>query len=301
MKSILVTGATGFVGSHTLAPLLALGFQVHALYSKRVPEFQQPNIHWHQINLHNIGAMHALLNQIQASHLLHLAWYAKPVDYWTAPQNMEWITTSINLLKEFIKTGGKRAVFVGTCAEYDWQFGYCKEFLTPCIPNTIYGQAKHALHLLSESIAQSESFSFAWARLFFLFGANESSERLIPAAIDHLMKQKEFHIKNGELIRDFMYVADAGAALSALVNTSVKGPVNIASGKPMTIRELVTRIGYLCGAEKFIAYNEYLASKIKNSIVAADITRLFDEVNWQPQYTIDTALQHTISWWNGRH
>lgn len=297
MKSVLVTGGSGFVGRHALTALLHHDCEIHAVFSQGLPSVTHARIHWHEVDLHNAKAVHHLLQQITPDHLLHLAWFAKPKEYWTSPVNIDWIHCSINLLNAFIKVNGKRAVFTGTCAEYDWQHGHCKEFLTPCMPSTLYGRAKHALHLLSEAIAKTESLSFAWARLFFLFGDHEYKERLIPSAICSLLAQKEFDVMNGHQIRDFMCVTDVANALIALLDSDITGPVNIASGNPMTLRELINRIAEKLNAIELVHYREGTVAS-QDSIVTADTSRLVTEVKWQPQYSLDNALENTISWWS---
>jgi nucleoside-diphosphate-sugar epimerase len=297
MKSVLVTGATGFVGRHTLPVLLDHGFEVHALFSQGLPVLKHASIHWHEINLHDTQQVEELFQQISPSHLLHLAWYAKPKEYWTSPLNIEWVYSSIHLLNAFIKARGQRAVLTGTCAEYDWQQRHCKELSTPCLPVTLYGRSKYALHLLTESLAESKHLSLAWARLFFLFGAHEYPERLIPSAIDTLLKQQPFEIMNGNQIRDFLSVNQVAHALVALLDSDVKGPVNIASGQGIKLREIIDLIADKLNAAHLVHYRDKDAVN-QASIVTADVGRLQLEVRWQPQYSLENELEKTISWWS---
>lgn len=299
MKSVLVTGASGFIGRQSLAPLIHRNFQVHAIFSEGSPPFKHPNIFWYQLNLHDEKAIKKILNDIMPSHLLHLAWYAKPNEYWTSPFNLTWLMSSISLLGEFIKVGGKRAVFAGSCAEYDWKYGHCREFSTPCNPQTLYGAAKHSLHLLSDALCAQQSLSFAWGRIFFLFGSHEYPQRLIPSLISHLLGQKKFILKNGAQVRDFMYVEDVADALVALLDSEVKGPVNIASGKPLAIRELVAKVAYKLGSPELVSYQQPPALiAMHDAVVTADAMRLHAEVKWDPKHSLDVALDKTIAWWS---
>lgn len=297
MKSVLVTGATGFVGRHTLEPLLAKGFHVHALFSQGLPVLKEPRLHWHEINLHHGASVEKLLADITPTHLLHLAWYAKPKEYWTSPLNIEWIYSSLHLLNAFVAVQGQRAVFTGSCAEYDWQHGQCKEFETPCLPATLYGRSKYALHLLTESLAHSHTLSLAWARLFFLFGAHEYRERLIPSAIDSLLKQQPFDVKQGHQVRDFMSVEQVANALVALLESDVKGPINIASGQAVTLRDIITFIATKLNAAHLVHYHAQ-TEPASDTIVTADVSRLRSEVKWKPYFSLENELEKTISWWS---
>ncbi len=294
MKTVLVTGANGFIGRHALNPLIEKNYTVHALYANHHPIYEHPRVYWHQVNLHDHSAVQKFLQTIQPSHLLHLAWFAKPNEYWTSPANLEWLHNSINLLNHFIDIKGKRAVFVGSCAEYDWQFQHCHEFKTTCAPHTLYGSAKHALYLLASSLSKLNHLSFAWARLFYLFGAHEYKERLIPSAINHFLKNRVMTVKNKNQQRDFMYVGDVADALVSLLDSSVEGPVNIASGRVTSLGELIEQIANRLDKQSFIQYE---TQPIHNDILAADITRLQNEVRWQPSYTLDRAIDETIAWW----
>ena len=97
MKRVLLTGATGFVGRHCLQPLLERGYEVHALTSRPVPTTEQDGVHWHLLDL--LAPRPLSLEQIQPTHLLHLAWYAVPGKYWTSPENVRWVEASLALLR----------------------------------------------------------------------------------------------------------------------------------------------------------------------------------------------------------
>ncbi len=295
MKSIILTGANGFVGRHTLLPLLEKGYQVHALYYASLPVVQHPNIVWHKVNLHDVQEIESLLMEVSASHLLHLAWYAAPGKYWTSPLNAQWLASSLSLLEIFASAGGKRVVLAGSCAEYDWSLGICKEFDTLCLPAAAYGQAKYQLFLKSQSFAEQHGLSLAWARLFFLFGPYEYPERLVPSLILRLLNHENFEINHGHQYRDFMHVQDVANALVALLDSEMVGPVNIASGQGISIRQLA-----LCVANQLQAH-QYLKFKTadvgKEDKVLADVHRLKDELHWRPVYTFDQAVRHTLQWW----
>lgn len=293
MKSVLITGATGFIGRHTIIPLLNKNFQIHATFNKTKP-LADFDITWHQIDLLEESSIENLLQKTAPTHLLHLAWYMKHQEYWNSPFNLAWVNSSIQLLNAFIKAKGKRAVFVGTCAEYDWKSGLCHEFLTPCNPNSLYGKAKRNLYTQCDEIIHQKNLSFAWARLFFLFGANEYPARLIPSAINNLLNQRKFEVKNGHHIRDFMYVMDVADALASLLDSEVNGPVNIASGQAVLIKDLMSLIADQLGEPKAINLQTSLETPTE---VIADISRLRTEVKWQPHHSMNSALEKTISWW----
>ena len=119
MIKTLVTGASGFIGRHSLPLLLKAGHEVHAVSLKK----KNPcinGINWHQADLKNQTQTKRLIADIRPSHLLHFAWCTEPGSFWNDPKNNHWVQASLELLKNFQAHGGKRIVIAGTCAEYDW-------------------------------------------------------------------------------------------------------------------------------------------------------------------------------------
>jgi len=135
-RRVLLTGGTGFIGSHCIEPLLRRGFDVVATYHARKP--QGPSgVQWVQADLLAPGAAERLVAEARATHLLHLAWYVEPGKMIASPENLEWTRASIDLLRRFREAGGERCVIGGSCYEYDWRYGYCNEQLTPRQPDTL--------------------------------------------------------------------------------------------------------------------------------------------------------------------
>lgn len=166
MKKVLVTGATGFIGRHCLPLLLDKGYEVHAVTSKSsIDGF--PDIHWQHCDLLDSGKVSALLEEVKPTHLLHFAWFTAYGEYWTSLENLRWVRSSLELLSSFAKWGGHRIVIAGTCAEYDWQYGYCSENITPIKPSTLYGICKHSLHIMAEGFTRQMDLSVAWGAFSF--------------------------------------------------------------------------------------------------------------------------------------
>src|SRR2546423_12456729 len=98
---ILVTGATGFLGRHGLAPLQRLGFEVHAVSSQPLSDAGSAEVRWHRANLFQVREMQAVMESARPTHLLHFAWYAEPGRFWNSPINFDWLNATLSLLKAF--------------------------------------------------------------------------------------------------------------------------------------------------------------------------------------------------------
>jgi nucleoside-diphosphate-sugar epimerase len=294
VSRVLVTGATGFIGRGTVRPLLASGFEVHAVGSRRPPA----PVQWHQADLLQEGSAEALMQSIRPTHLLHLAWYAEPGAFWRSTENLRWVEASLRLLRAFAAHGGRRAVLAGSCAEYAWDdHTWCVEATTPCRPATLYGTAKHALHQIAERFAVDVGISLAWGRIFFVFGPHERPERLAGSVSSALVRGVEAPCSHGRQRRDFLYSEDLADAFVALLNSPVEGAVNLASGQPVEIRELVMALAQAAGRPELIRLGARPTAPGEPAELAADVRRLRDEVGWAPPAALSERAVDCIAWW----
>lgn len=297
MKRVLLTGATGFIGRHCLSSLVKRGYEVHAVSSRSITMERKASILWHQANLLDLPQVAALMDKVQPSHLLHFAWYTVSGKYWTSVENLRWVQASISLLREFAQHGGRRVVMAGSCAEYDWRYGYCSEATTPLAPSTLYGICKHALQLMVSAFSKQAGLSAAWGRIFFLFGPYEHPDRLVAYVIRSLLRAEVARCSHGNQIRDFLYVQDVADAFLALLDSAVFGPINIASGRPVALRELIYKIAAKFKREDLIQLAAVSTPPDEPPLLVADVRRLYDEVGWTSRYDLDTGLEQTIEWW----
>lgn len=299
MKRVLVTGASGFIGRHCLPLLARAGYEVSALSARPSPG-GLPDADWRQVNLLDAKAVADVVADVRPTHLLHLAWFTAHGEYWTSPENLRWVRASLDLLEAFVSTGGHRAVVAGTCAEYDWRYGYCSEFVTPLVPRTLYGASKHALQVILSAYASRFELSAAWGRVFLVYGPHEHPARLVPYVIRSTMLGKPAECTDGNQVRDFLYVSDVADALVALLDSSVVGPVNIASGKPVIVGHVISRIAELQQRPDLVQLGTISRAEDDPPVLLADVNRLSCEVGWTPQYELDKGLKETIDWWKLR-
>lgn len=292
-----MTGAGGFIGRHTLLALYRRGFEVHAVSSR--PRPQHEDVAWHVADLLDPSACAQLAERVACTHLLHLAWYAKPGAFWTAPENVQWLESSLELLRAFAANGGRRVVGAGTCAEYDWSSaGICRERTTPLVPRTLYGECKRSLHALAERLFDASGMpSMAWGRIFFLYGPHEHRERLVPSVALALLEGREALCTDGHQLRDFMHCADVAEAFVALLESEAEGPVNIASGEAISIAEVVSLLGAECERPELVRLGALPARPDDPEMLVADVSRLHDEVGFSAARPLQQGLSETVAWW----
>lgn len=292
MKRVLVTGASGFIGRHAIGHLIEQGYRVEVV--SRRDEQWLPGVGVHNVDL--LTDARRLIESVRPTHLLHFAWSVVPPAYSESPENFRWVAASLELLHAFAASGGQRAVFAGSCAEYDWS-GDCCGAQTVLRPRTIYGVCKNALRELFEAACAAMSISGAWGRIFFVYGPHEAPQRLVPSAIRGIGAGEIVPCTDGLQQRDFLFVDDVASAFVALLGSDVTGGVDIGSGTAVPVREVVTRIADQMNGHALIRLGALPRPEQEPAIIRANTERLFGEAGWTPRWTLEAGLAKTIEWW----
>lgn len=237
---VLLTGATGFVGRYVLSALSAIDCDIVAITSRAQRVENTGRIKWISADFLCEEACNKAVADAKPDILIHMAWYAEHGKFWNAPENLDWSRATIVLLQAFARNKGKRAVLAGSCAEYDWQYGYCTEGVTPTEPSTIYGQCKDATRKLTKALAEQAGIEWVWGRIFFPFGYGEPENRLLPSVVRSLLENKPVLCSHGRQYRDFIPVEEVASAFVHLAcKTNVCGEFNVSRGVPIRLSELV--------------------------------------------------------------
>jgi dTDP-6-deoxy-L-talose 4-dehydrogenase (NAD+) len=238
---VLVTGATGFVGRHLVAQLLARGDDVRAVARKAQTAQDMPwinDVEFVSADIHAADLeVGALTDGIDA--LAHLAWPGLP-NYRALFHFEHNLMADYRFIKSAVEAGVKQVLVTGTCFEYGMQSGPLSESTEPR-PSNPYGLAKHTLHLFLQNLQQEHPFTLQWARLFYLHGAGQNPNSLL-AALDRAIDagEQSFDMSAGEQLRDFLSIETAAGYLAAIVHQrDFDGVINCASGQPVSVRTLV--------------------------------------------------------------
>jgi nucleoside-diphosphate-sugar epimerase len=293
---VLVTGATGFLGSHCLAPLVERGFDVLGLYRERAP-LDVPGVHWVRCDVMDRAAIRTLLEEHKPKGLLHLAWFVEPGKLITDASNLSWTSASLDLIRAFREAGGERCTVSGSCYEYDWRFGYCVENITPCEPDTLYGAAKDSLRRTFLAYCNVSGLSGSWGRAFFMYGPRENPARLVSSVVISLLTGSPAKSSHGLLVRDYLHIQDVANGMVTLFASQARGAYNIAAGTPATIREIVELLGKITGRSDLLQIGALPARANDAPLVLGDGRRTLNDTGWKPGFTLEAGLAATVDWW----
>ncbi|WP_426041887.1 NAD-dependent epimerase/dehydratase family protein [Brevundimonas sp. TWP2-3-4b1] len=290
-----MTGATGFVGQRVVAQLRAEGVDVVGAARGHGPGGEP----WASFDLLKASAPRDLIAAVRPTHLIHLAWNATPGRFWTAPDNLSWTAASAALVRSFWDAGGERLVMAGSVAEYDWSTDILGD-TSNMAPATLYGTAKDALRRLIEAAARQEDRSFAWGRIFWLYGPGEHRNRLVSDVAANLAAGLPVECSEGFQERDFLHVDDVASAFVAALRSDWRGPFNVASGRAVAVRDLIGRLGELSGRPDLIRYGARPTPANEPPVLVADVRALIDGIGFTPRWSLDDGLADAWAYWRAQ-
>ncbi len=145
--------------------------------------------------------------------------------------------------------------------------------------------------------AAENGFSFAWARLFYIFGPFEDARRLVPSVSIHLARGLPANLSSGRAVRDFMDVRDVGEALAMLTLSDVTGTVNVGSGRAVSIGAIADHLADIVGRRDLIRLGTVPDRPDEAPRIVAATRRLNTEVGYPPPRPLRDSLAEVYNWW----
>lgn len=238
---VLVTGATGFVGRHVVAALVARGHSVVAASRTRRTAASMP---WFgQVSYVECDVQRDFARLLEAQPppdvLLHLAWPGLPNyrDFFHLHENLP---ADLRFLSAAVSRGVPRLMVAGTCLEYGMQFGPLEEN-GDTRPTTAYGLAKDTLRKSLQLLQGSLPFTLQWVRLFYMYGEGQNPKSLL-ATLDRAIDEglPAFNMSAGDQLRDYLPIEAVAGHFARLVeHPECSGVINCCSGRPVSVRQMV--------------------------------------------------------------
>jgi nucleoside-diphosphate-sugar epimerase len=314
LTSVVVTGATGFIGSALTSRLLREGRRVTCLVRKGTPRLpwlltacrlaclpRAPEVSIVALERFEASAVRAALEHVEPQVIFHLA--SSGVDP-TERDPVALVEGNATLVKTMLAAtqglGLRRFVLTGTCSEY----GPAVEPVRiaeghELAPTSPYGVAKLAAEVEGGALAATLDVPFVPLRLFGTYGPGEAGQRLVPYLVDHLRRGEVPSLTGGEQVRDLMFVEDVvDAILVAATSASivVGAPYNVCTGEPHRIREVAREVARLMGkpeANLGLGRRPYRADEAM--WIVGDPTRLRTATGFRPRVSLEEGLRRAIA------
>lgn len=288
---VLLTGATGFIGSHVAQRLLANGVQLAATRRQGLVEtlrklpaaFRKYEIEWHQVDLRTFGAVSHMIASIRPDLVLHLA-AAGVTDPFLSPDAAirANVYGTINLLRAI---GGRaRVVVARTPGELDAM--------------NVYAASKAAAWSFCQMYHRTEGWPLVGVMPFQTYGAWQTQKALVASTIRAALNGDDMPLTHGEQQRDWVYIDDVvDAFLRAAVAENVEGEtLEVGNGQTASVREVVELIYSLVEGKGKPLIGVLPTRPGEMQYQVADVNRTEALIGWRAKVTLDEGLQETIRW-----
>jgi len=288
-KKILITGATGFLGSHLLPALIGKGYDIIILKRSFSNTWRIQNV-LSQIKSYDIDKtdMKKIFDENEIGGIIHLATdYGKKNDNNIIQMSKANIELPAQLLDSCTKYGIKFFINTHTFANNKY---------------SLYSATKSAFTEIARYFAANYQVKFINMRLEYMYGEKDDYTKFVPFVIKSILEDKEIRATEGEQKRDFIYVKDIVdvylKVLDNLKNLDKKFlEFEIGTGNSISLRDFVSEIEEKVNKKANIKWGEipYRKNEIFDS--KADIKKAKNIIGWYPKYDISNGLKKTVDWY----
>jgi nucleoside-diphosphate-sugar epimerase len=299
---LLLTGASGFVGSYVLRQLVREGrAEVAALVRDpkgawRIQE-ELPKVKVLPIGLEDAVALEKAVAAFAPTHLVHLAWSGVLGKSRNDASQHENVHQSMRLIDTSLRAGAKHVVGLGSQAEY----GPCQARIdesTPTAPTTMYGAAKLSTCLMASRLCELSGARFAWLRLFSSYGPRDHPDWMIPYLTLKLLHREKPSVTAAEQLWDYIYVEDAAAAIvAAAMSEGASGTFNLGSGTAPRLRDMIEKVRDTIDPALPIGFGEVAYRPDQVMHLEADIGKLTRATGWRPKVAFAEGIPKTVDWY----
>jgi nucleoside-diphosphate-sugar epimerase len=294
---ILITGSTGFIGSHLLNDLMLKKHKI--LCISRAESFANKKIQNIKVDLSHIDSYVDYISAFAPEIIFHLAWEGIP-DFSLENCSIN-IVNSIKFLSIISQIKSvKKIVITGTCLEYEKTDGQCIENETTN-PDEWLAYSKKYIYNYANKIFIENKKDLFWIRLFYVYGPRQRNNSLIPYIIRNLKKNKSPIIKNLNAANDFIYISDVINGFNSIISGNVKsGIYNFGTGRLTSVAYILSQLKNLINSNNFsqVHLNQLDGNNKINKGFYANIDKGKNELNWCPEITVEFGLKKILDYDN---
>ena len=292
-KKILVTGASGFIGSHLCHRLSELGTEVHAISRQKHP-IEKNGPRWWQGDLTEIETVHHLFATIKPDLIFHLASYVtgiQDLDY-VLPTFRNNLMSQVHLLIVASEMGCDRVIFAGSSTEPkpgDSQVSTFSPYVAAKWSASVYTQMFHLLYQLP----------IVNLRIHMTYGpAQKDLKKLVPYVILSLLRGEAPKLSNGLLQADWIYVEDIveGLLMASQASKIEGSTIDLGTGTLTSVQTIVEHLVKLVDPRVEPLFGT-LPDRVLETMPVADTEATFAKIGWHAKTPLIEGLNHTIAWY----
>jgi len=298
--TILITGITGFLGSHIAENLVSNGIQVIGLKRKdsdvwRCEGFKDKII-W--VDIDEKGFFKEELEKQSFDVIIHGAWIgveSNSRDNWNEQsKNIPFLVSLLDVAKT---VGVKKFIFLGSQAEYGNINGKINEDHRANALNA-YGSIKLACLEIVKTFCETNTINWIWLRLFSLFGEKENQNWLIPSLITSMLTTEQMDFTPGEQKYAYLYVKDYALIMKKIITMPVEsGVYNISSSQTRTIKSLVENIRDYINPEFILNFGALNYRNNQSMHMEGDILKLCSQIGEVEFTDFNEALHNSLNYY----
>jgi UDP-glucose 4-epimerase len=299
-KYILITGITGFLGSH-IAENLVNNYNVIGLKRKtsnfwRCEDFKNKVI-W--IDIDEDKNYLNELNNYQIDTIIHGAWIGiesnEREDWLIQIKNIQFLLDVLEVAK---KTSAGKFIFLGSQAEYGNINGVVSE-VQHCEALNAYGSVKLACLEILKTFSKNNNINWIWLRLFSLFGEKEDGVWLFPSLIKKLKTESQMELTLGEQKYSYLYVKDFVSIIDKIVFLEIQsGIYNVSSDIVRSIRSLVQEIRDRINTECHLNFGALKYRDNQSMHMQGSINKLTNQIGKIEFTDFSIAIENTIKYYS---
>ena len=299
-KTILITGASGFLGLWLQKKLSSYEYDIFLTASKNYPK---QNIH--KLNLTNYEETKQYIDKIKPTIIFHLgAIVDLSRDYSTAIKCVDVnIKGTINLLESLKDHTIKKFILASTEEVYGNGRVPFKESQIP-YPPSAYSVSKIAAENFCSIYAQKLNFNLIIFRIATMYGPKNPLERLISQVIVKALHNEDIYLNSGSKKRDYIYIEDVARAFNNILTTNLKSKIeifNLGSGHSHTLKCLVETVIKLTNSSSHVQYDAFPDRTLEAEKWLLDISRANRLLNWKPKINLNEGLIKSVKYYKDNH
>ena len=303
---VLVTGASGFIGSHLTRALLDAGAEVHALtsvvssvYPTRLVDLRD-RITLHEASLSDRGALETMATEVKPQYVFHLGAYTHVGKSWQRVDECVQVNVqgTVNLLMALAPHGYTRFLNTGTSEIYgDIEV----PFLETDQPHPIspYSVSKYAAEEYCRLFAEAHQWPIVRVRPFNAYGPAQSPDRVIPEIITRALRGERLRMTQARQTREFNYVEDLAAGFMQLATApDIDGELfNLGCGVDVSMRHVATTILELMGNPVEAEFGALPDRPTEIWEMRCDASKARDRIGYTAHTSLEEGLARTIEWY----